>query len=184
MARKRGGSWGLWQSSRRQLSGPESQEWVHWLRAGFDAIGVGGTTAIADDPSLTVRGDLQPRIPPVRIVFGGSEPVPPTLKLLTDGGPPSFVVRAHDLPAVLREMKHAGNIGALLIEGGGRLAAALVTAGLVDRFYWIQTPVELGAEGVSAFAGLPGAPERLPGEWVPTERKSLGQDTLQVIERV
>jgi diaminohydroxyphosphoribosylaminopyrimidine deaminase/5-amino-6-(5-phosphoribosylamino)uracil reductase len=81
-------------------------------------------------------------------------------------------------------MKQLGNIGSLLVEGGGRLAAALVTAGLVDRFYWIQTPVELGAGGIPAFAGLPGAPDRLPGEWVQTERKSLGQDTLQVIERV
>jgi diaminohydroxyphosphoribosylaminopyrimidine deaminase/5-amino-6-(5-phosphoribosylamino)uracil reductase len=170
--------------SRVQLSGPESQEWVHWLRAGFDAIGVGGATAIADDPSLTVRGELQPRVPPVRIVFGGKEPVPPTLSLLTDGGPPAFVVRAHDLAAVLREMKRSGNIGSLLVEGGGRLAAALVTAGLVDRFYWIETPVELGGEGIPAFAGLPGAPGELPGEWLRTERKSLGQDTLQVLERI
>lgn len=170
--------------SRRQLSGAESQAWVHWLRAGFDAIGVGGATAIADDPALTARGDLQPRVPPVRVVFGGKEPVPPTLRLLTDGGPPSFVVRSHDLPAVLREMRRSGNIGSLLVEGGGKVAAALVTAGLVDRFYWIQTPVELGAAGIPAFAGLPGAPERLPGRWVQTERKSLGQDTLQVIERV
>lgn len=170
--------------SRRQLSSAEAQAWVHWLRAGFDAIGVGGATAIADDPELTVRGPHQPRIPPVRLVFGGGDPIPPTLKLLTDGGPPSFVLHARDLSAVLREMKSSGNIGSLLVEGGGRLAAALVTAGLVDRFYWIQTPVELGPEGVPAFAGLPGAPEELPGGWVRTERKSLGQDTLQVIERV
>jgi len=169
--------------SRRQLSGAESQEWLHWLRAGFDAIGVGGATAIADDPALTVRGELRPRVPPVRIVFGGKDPVPPTLKLLTDEGPPSFVVRSHDLPALLREMRVSGNIGSLLVEGGGRLAAALVTAGLVDRFYWLQTPVELGSAGIAAFPGLPGAPERLPGQWTPTERKSLGQDTLQVIER-
>jgi diaminohydroxyphosphoribosylaminopyrimidine deaminase/5-amino-6-(5-phosphoribosylamino)uracil reductase len=169
---------------RQQLSGPEAQEWVHRLRAGFDAIGVGGATAIADDPSLTVRGEVEPRVPPVRLVFSGKSQVPPTLKLLTDGGPPSFVVGVRDLPKVLHEMKSSGNIGSLLVEGGGRLAAALVTAGLVDRFYWIQTPVELGPEGIPAFAGLPGAPDRLPGEWVQTERKSLGQDTLQVIERV
>jgi diaminohydroxyphosphoribosylaminopyrimidine deaminase/5-amino-6-(5-phosphoribosylamino)uracil reductase len=40
----------------RWVSGPEAREWVHWLRAGFDAIGVGGGTVQADDPSLTVRG--------------------------------------------------------------------------------------------------------------------------------
>lgn len=170
--------------SRRQLSGTEAQEWVHWLRAGFDAIGVGGATAIADDPQLTVRGPLQPRVPPVRLVLSGEAQIPPTLKLLTDGGPPSFVVHIHDLTTVLRELRQTGNIGSLLVEGGSKLAAALVTAGVVDRFYWVQTPVELGAEGIPAFAGLPGAPETLPGRWVRTERKSLGQDTLQVIERV
>src|SRR6478609_1426513 len=118
--------------SRRQLSGPEAQGWVHWLRAGFEAIGVGGATAIADDPSLTVRGAIEPRVPPVRLVFGGAAPIPPTLKLLTDGGPPSFVVHIHDLATLLRELRQTGNIGSLLVEGGGRLAAALVTAGMVD----------------------------------------------------
>ncbi|HEX7917944.1 MAG TPA: bifunctional diaminohydroxyphosphoribosylaminopyrimidine deaminase/5-amino-6-(5-phosphoribosylamino)uracil reductase RibD, partial [Gemmatimonadales bacterium] len=41
---------------RTQLSGAEAQAWVQWLRAGFDLIGVGGDTALIDDPSLTVRG--------------------------------------------------------------------------------------------------------------------------------
>ena len=35
-----------------------ARDYVHWLRAGFDAIGVGGRTARADDPSLTVRGPV------------------------------------------------------------------------------------------------------------------------------
>ena len=37
-------------------------DFVHWLRAGFDAVAVGGVTARADDPSLTVRGPLLPRV--------------------------------------------------------------------------------------------------------------------------
>src|SRR2546426_3384658 len=50
------------------ISGPEARDHVHWLRAGFDAIAVGGTTALMDNPQLTARG-LTPRKPPVRIVF-------------------------------------------------------------------------------------------------------------------
>src|SRR2546425_1710727 len=50
------------------ISGPEARDHVHWLRAGFDAIAVGGTTALTDNPQLTARG-LTPRKPPVRIVF-------------------------------------------------------------------------------------------------------------------
>ena len=47
----------------RWISGPEAREYVQWLRAGFDAIVVGGRTARLDDPSLTVRGPVKPRVP-------------------------------------------------------------------------------------------------------------------------
>ena len=174
---------------RRQLSGPEAQAWVHWLRAGFDAIGVGGATAMADDPALTVRGALTPRVAPTRVIFAGTTVLPPDLRLLRETEPPVMVLQgaAGDEAALregLRTLRHRGNIGSLLIEGGGRLAAALVTAGVVDRFYWIRTPHRLGAEAVPAFPGLAGAPHQLPGRWVETERKSLGEDTLHVMERV
>ena len=48
----------------RWISGQEAREYVQWLRAGFDAIAVGGRTARLDDPSLTVRGPVRPRVPP------------------------------------------------------------------------------------------------------------------------
>jgi len=174
---------------RRQLSGADAQLWVHWLRAGFDAIGVGGATAMADDPALTVRGALVPRVAPTRVVFAGRTPLPPSLRLMRETAPPVIVLEgaAGDdaaLRAGLRRLRQEGNIGSLLIEGGGRLAAALVRGGHLDRFYWIQTPHLLGAEAVPAFPGLPGAPELLPGRWEETERKSLGEDTLHVMERV
>src|SRR3989475_12385105 len=51
------------------VSGEEARAHVHWLRAGFDAIAVGGTTALQDNPRLTVRGAVTPRKPPVRVVF-------------------------------------------------------------------------------------------------------------------
>ncbi|MFN8651130.1 MAG: dihydrofolate reductase family protein [Gemmatimonadales bacterium] len=41
----------------RWISGDEARDYVHWLRAGFDAIAVGAHTATVDDASLTVRGD-------------------------------------------------------------------------------------------------------------------------------
>src|SRR5258708_8371334 len=51
------------------ISGPGARDHLHWLGAGFDAIAVGGTTALTDNPQLTARGGLTPRKPPVRIVF-------------------------------------------------------------------------------------------------------------------
>src|SRR6185295_6674033 len=51
------------------ISGTEARDYVHWLRAGFHAIGVGGTTALKDNPLLTARGAITPRQQPVRIIF-------------------------------------------------------------------------------------------------------------------
>src|SRR3989440_6219963 len=55
--------------SSRWGSGAAAREHVHLPRAGFDAIAVGGTTALRDNPQLTVRGVVTPRRPPVRVVF-------------------------------------------------------------------------------------------------------------------
>src|SRR5207245_11307169 len=55
--------------SSQWVSGEAARDYVHWLRAGFDAIAVGGTTALHDNPRLTVRGPVTPRRPPVRVVF-------------------------------------------------------------------------------------------------------------------
>jgi diaminohydroxyphosphoribosylaminopyrimidine deaminase/5-amino-6-(5-phosphoribosylamino)uracil reductase len=53
----------------RWLTGPAARRYVHRLRAGHDAVAVGAGTAIADDPSLTVRSGRRPRVPPTRVVF-------------------------------------------------------------------------------------------------------------------
>src|SRR5204862_414908 len=42
----------------------------------------------------------------------------------------------------------------LLVEGGGRLAAALFRADLVDRLVWFHAPLLLGSDGIPAVAGL------------------------------
>ena len=58
----------------------------------------------------------------------------------------------------------------------------LLAAGLVDRFYWVQSPLFLGERGIPAFQGLPapllGSVER----WRVVERRALGQDTLLVMD--
>jgi diaminohydroxyphosphoribosylaminopyrimidine deaminase/5-amino-6-(5-phosphoribosylamino)uracil reductase len=167
----------------RWISGAEARDYAHWLRAGFDAIAVGGRTARADDPSLTVRGSVVPRVPPKRVVFDRQGDLPPSLALVRTAGEIPTIILTAPLPAALRALR-AQDVTTLLVEGGGRLAGALLAAGLVDRYYWIQSPLWLGESGVPAIAGLPGLPLEDASRWRVVERRALGEDTLLVVDRV
>src|SRR5207253_7461753 len=58
-----------------------------------------------------------------------------------------------DLATALGELGKRG-LTRLLVEGGGRLAAALLRAQLVDRLVWFHAPLLLGGDGVPAVAAL------------------------------
>lgn len=189
----------------RWLSGPAARAYVHWLRAGFDAIAVGAGTVAADDPQLTVRGEVRPRIPPRRVIFDRSLRAPLTARLVTGARevPTTIVTRpggaatsrgkglasagvtlleAADPASALAELGRSG-VSSLLVEGGGRLAATLLGAGLVDRFYWVQTPLFLGEGAVPAFPGLGAGHLPELERWQVVERRALDADTLLVLDR-
>ena len=188
----------------RWISGGEAREYVHWLRAGFDAIGVGGHTARTDDASLTVRGPVEPRVAPRRVVFDRLAELPSTLALVKTAGqvPTTLVttlsasltrtepleaagvrvIRAATLAVALQGL-HEEEVGSILVEGGGRLAGRLLGEGLVDRYYWIQSPLWLGDSGIPAIAELPGTSLVEAERWQVVERRALGQDTLLVVDR-
>jgi diaminohydroxyphosphoribosylaminopyrimidine deaminase/5-amino-6-(5-phosphoribosylamino)uracil reductase len=188
----------------RWVSGTEGREYVQWLRAGFDAIAVGGRTARLDDPSLTVRGPVQPRVCPKRVIFDSAADLGPQLTLVrTAREIPTVVVvsptaelarvkrleaagltivRSATLRDALKCLRGLG-VGSLLVEGGGQLAGALLTAGLVDRYYWLQAPIWLGDDAVPALSGLPARTLDQAERWRVIERRALGEDTLLVIDR-
>jgi len=188
----------------RWISGDAAREYVQWLRAGFDAIAVGGRTARLDDPALTVRGPVRPRTAPKRVVFDRVADLAPHLTLLrTASETPTFVVvapdadrgrvkrlesagatvvRAGNLGEALASLREQG-IGSMLVEGGGQLAGALLGGGLVDRYYWVQAPTWLGDGGVPALAGLPNRGLEQAERWQVVERQALGDDTLLVLDR-
>lgn len=80
-------------------------------------------------------------------------------------------------------MLRTEGVFSLLVEGGGRLAGALLGQGLVDRYYWVQTPIWLGERGIPATAGLPSDPIARAERWTVAERRALGEDTLLVLDR-
>ena len=55
--------------------------------------------------------------------------------------------------------------------------------GLVDRYYWIQSPVWLGDDGIPAVEGIPGSRLMEAERWQVVERRALGEDTLLVVDR-
>jgi diaminohydroxyphosphoribosylaminopyrimidine deaminase / 5-amino-6-(5-phosphoribosylamino)uracil reductase len=187
----------------RWLSSAAAREWVHWLRAGFGAIAVGGRTAVTDGALLTVRGAVQPRLAPVRVVFDRSGVLPPEHPMLADSSrAPVTVVAssavapekrsalsdagarvlvADSLADALAQLRDCG-IDSILVEGGGRLAGALLSEELVDRVYQVQCPLWLG-EGTPAWPGL-GAPELTSTRrWRITNTERLGEtgDGTEVI---
>ncbi|MDX1673181.1 MAG: bifunctional diaminohydroxyphosphoribosylaminopyrimidine deaminase/5-amino-6-(5-phosphoribosylamino)uracil reductase RibD [Longimicrobiales bacterium] len=189
---------------RTRVTGPEAEAEVHRLRAGYDAILVGGRTARIDDPSLTVRHAPAPRVPPVRVVADPGARLPldsmlartarevPVVVLAGDAAPQDRVAALQergvevervrggdaglDLVAALDALQARG-IGTVLCEGGGRLAASLLACDRVDRLYIFQAPTVFGAEGVPAFPG--GA--RFRGRRV--AMKEVGEDSLVIIDR-
>jgi diaminohydroxyphosphoribosylaminopyrimidine deaminase/5-amino-6-(5-phosphoribosylamino)uracil reductase len=152
----------------RWITGPAARERTHALRASHDAILVGTGTVIADDPELTCRlpglGDRSPlrvvldrhlRLPPAARVFQ-----PPCWVLTLAEDAPELRARGvevvtvpDDLAATLHILGGRG-LTRILVEGGGRLAASLLKAGLVDRLVWMHAPLAIGGDGIPAIANL------------------------------
>ncbi len=185
------------------ITGQEARDHVHWLRAGFEAVAVGRRTAEVDDPQLTARGSVVPRVPPTRVVFGRSGSLPsdlglvrtasevPTI-LLTDTGNGSraarslentavTVLEADDLVGKLRTLRSSG-FQSLLVEGGPGIVGALLDHDLVDRIYLFQAPILLG-RGLPGFATSKPTPLEAASPWETVERRALGESNLLVLDR-
>jgi diaminohydroxyphosphoribosylaminopyrimidine deaminase / 5-amino-6-(5-phosphoribosylamino)uracil reductase len=162
----------------RWITGPEAREEVHRLRLTHMAVMVGVETAIADDPELTVRlPGKAVMAQPTRIVLDSRLRLPLTSKLVRDAGRIPTVVlttkksnkRLTDAGVrVIQAAENAGRVDpeaalralerillpAVMIEGGGQVAASFLSAGLVDAIEWFRAPIVLGDEGRPAVAAF------------------------------
>ncbi len=162
----------------RWITGEAARARAHGLRASHDAVMVGIGTALADDPMLDCRLPGLARRSPLRIVVDSRARLPLTSRLVkTAGEPPTWLVtlpgaaakrRAAygeagvevieveadgggnlDLAAAARTLGDRG-LTRVLVEGGGRLAAGLLRARLVDRLLWFRAPRLIGGDGLPA----------------------------------
>lgn len=125
------------------ITGAAARQRVHEQRAAHDAIAVGTGTVLADDPTLTARGDGGELLPhqPIPVVFG-TTPVPTDARLRQH--PAGLIELGHrDLGAGLSELYQRG-IRRLYVEGGPTLASAFLREGLVDDVLVYLAPLLLG----------------------------------------
>jgi diaminohydroxyphosphoribosylaminopyrimidine deaminase/5-amino-6-(5-phosphoribosylamino)uracil reductase len=163
----------------RWISGPESRQFVHQLRAKCDAVVVGMGTVRADNPSLTVRLAKGPN--PYRVVLSRSLKFPRPCALLDDNADMRTILAApqqsierftrskhrnnltfwqiktarNGLLDLVDFVRRAGEFGirSLLVEGGARLATSFFKSGLVDKYIAITAPRIIG-QGISAIGDL------------------------------
>ncbi len=146
------------------VTGEADREHLHRMRALVDAVVVGAGTVTADDCRLTVRA--VPGRDPVRVVLDPRARIPRESQVLTDGAAPTLwlvgpaaevpqdlaahvtVVRlAGDgpaPPAEVLQLLRAHGLGRVLVEGGGRVVSAFLTAGVLDRLFLTTAPLLIG----------------------------------------
>ncbi|KIZ47970.1 MULTISPECIES: bifunctional diaminohydroxyphosphoribosylaminopyrimidine deaminase/5-amino-6-(5-phosphoribosylamino)uracil reductase RibD [Rhodopseudomonas] len=194
------------------VTGEAARARVHLLRAQSDAILVGIRTALADDPLLTCRLPGMEKQSPIRVVLDRALRLPGSSRLVQSarqvplwllaseiaepaaaaklGGAGAQVIHVAtaatppglDLAAVLRALADRG-VTRLLVEGGARVAASFVTAGLVDEVWLLRGPAAIGEGGVDALDGMPLTAITASPTLTMRASETLGTDTLTIYER-
>lgn len=195
----------------RWITGPDSRRRVHLMRAEQDAILLGLATLKADDPALDVRIPGLESRSPLRLLLDSRLEAPLDSQLLRTAqarplwilhGPEASQDRAEalraagaeliavpaapegglDLRAVFAALGARG-LTRVFCEGGGRLAAGLMRADLVDSLAWFSAGTLLGAESRPAMGAL--GLEALAGarRWRLEALERCGADVLSLWTR-
>lgn len=164
--------------SSRWITGPEARADVHRLRAAADAIVVGAGTALADDPSLTVRLPGYRGRPPLRVLVDARGRVPAAGDLFSDEAPTLVATTAlapeerrsewaaagaevllyepeGERVPVRRLLEDLGkrDVQSVLLEGGPTLAWSAVEEGVVDRVVVYLAPKLIGGSHAPTVLG-------------------------------
>ena len=156
-------------SGDSKISSREDLNRVHELRSSVDAIMVGISTVLVDNPMLSVRLPKRLGADPVRIIVDSTARIPPTSRILrtahnritivavTNRAPASKIKKIQDSGALvivagsqivdLRDVLsivHSIGIETILVEGGGELNWSLLRRGLVSELIVTIAPLIAG----------------------------------------
>jgi len=187
---------------RTAITGPEVKSRVHLMRAQSDAILVGLSTVLIDDPDLTCRLPGMEARSPIRIVADTRLSIPSKAKLVkTAEQVPVWILSTRkggvsagitvidckqtpngwvDFTDAMEVLAKRG-INRLLVEGGSHISQSFLEADLVDEVQLFQSPTVIGPQGIDAIADMPLS--TLEMRFKPTQKEVLGTDTLTVYER-
>ena len=197
--------------SSRWITGVQARADVQRLRAWADAVAIGSGTALADNPSLTLRDpDYADAHPPLRILVDSTGRVPAQGHLFDDAAL-TLVATTERAPQVrMREWEAAGaevlvcdsgtdqrvslaalvqdlgkrDIQGLLLEGGATLAWGAVAAGILDEIVLYLAPKLVGgtdSPSVLSGTGFASIADALQLDLISAER--IGPD-LKVVASV
>ncbi len=146
------------------ISNEAARARTHMLRHQHQAIMVGVSTVIADDPKLTTRLPVQ-ALNPIRIVVDSELRIPLHSRMLNDEAAPVIILTTALAPPDKRSMLEERGvevipcgegpqvdlplamtllgkreISSILVEGGGRLNGSMLEARLVDRIVLFIAP--------------------------------------------
>eukprot|EP01059_Diplonema_ambulator_P034329 TRINITY_DN7620_c0_g1_i1.p1 TRINITY_DN7620_c0_g1~~TRINITY_DN7620_c0_g1_i1.p1 ORF type:complete len:558 (+),score=178.70 TRINITY_DN7620_c0_g1_i1:51-1724(+) len=178
------------------ITGPEARTRGHLIRAQSQAIIVGSSTVLADNPQLTVRrDDVPPDHQPLRVVLDRRGRVTdPSLNLLADTHKTLIFTEAgtmestatvevlkgaFTLTSVLKELASRGILQAM-VEGGGALHTSFLQEALFNELYLFQGATFFG-EGGRKWLQQPLCSTISEAKFLKLESVSqLGNDTMSV----
>lgn len=193
------------------ITSPVARMRAHLLRAQHDAVMVGSNTALQDDPDLTCRLPGLPKRPPVRLILDGRLRLSLTSKAVaTARQTPTWIITRDDVDSARREAFEACGVEVIavgpdeagfpaleqafailaergltriLVEGGGKLAASLIRADLVDRMIWFRAPSVIGGDGLPGIAAFGIDTVAEAPRWQRVRADILGDDLLETFIR-
>jgi len=192
------------------ITSTEARRLVHLLRSYHNGVMVGVGTVLADDPSLTVRL-VESSSQPKAVVVDPSLKIPTNCRLVKERASELIVVTAQesllsykagilrdlgvkllpvfggegrlDLREALSGLKEEFGLYSLFCEGGAKLAASLLTQGLIDSFTLFKAPKVLGGNDFKPLFDLPSSPLEESKEFWLFYLKKVGADALLKLYR-